>query len=230
MPSISILTSEHVDSNPSTRAAIHRLRHKVFKERLAWDVSSQDGLERDEYDSFNPVYLVVRGGTNELEGCWRLLPTTGPYMLKDLFSELLDGSPAPCDPGIWEISRFAVMPQSPDFNSRGGLNALTGQMLIALMEFCLANGIRRVVAASDVRFERILIRAGLKTGRFGPARRIGACLAVAGWTDATEENLDRVRQRCQSHSENFTSTASVGHPGQATVDGAGGLLSLAGLG
>jgi len=45
---------------------------------------------------------------NAVVGCWRLLPTTGPYMLKDIFSHLLWGKPAPEQPDVWEISRFAI--------------------------------------------------------------------------------------------------------------------------
>lgn len=195
MSRVSILNAEARRRDPASLAAIYRLRHKVFYERLGWDVANANGYERDDYDQLDPVYLTIRNDDGELEGCWRLLPTTGPYMLKDLFSELLDGEPAPCDPAIWEISRFAVMPTDCTYDSLAALHDITSSMLIGLLEFCLPTGIRRVVAASDVRFERILHRAGLKTGRMGEVHRIGVCRAVAGWTDVTEENLMRVRRR-----------------------------------
>src|ERR1700716_3981750 len=83
-----------------------RLRHEVFKERLAWEVGSQNGRERDMFDDLDPVYIVCEEG-NDVLGSWRLLPTTKPYMLKDVFPELLYGMPAPEAPDVWEISRFA---------------------------------------------------------------------------------------------------------------------------
>ena len=38
---------------------MHRLRGRVFKERLDWDVSVCDGLEIDRYDTFEPTYLLA---------------------------------------------------------------------------------------------------------------------------------------------------------------------------
>ena len=41
-------------------------------------------------------YMMIREpGPGTLRGCWRLLPTEGPYMLKDSFPELLHGAEAP---------------------------------------------------------------------------------------------------------------------------------------
>ena len=50
----------------------------------------------------------------EIIGGWRLRPTTLPYMMKDVFPQLLGGTPAPVRPDIWEISRFAVDEERAD--------------------------------------------------------------------------------------------------------------------
>lgn len=73
---------------------MHRLRGRVFKERLDWDVSVTGGLEIDQYDAFKPTYLLAlqRRG---VVGSVRLLPTTGRNMLADTFPVLLDGHAAP---------------------------------------------------------------------------------------------------------------------------------------
>lgn len=86
------------------------LRHEMFAERLQWQVQSQHGKEKDWFDRLEPTYIVARHpeDTRRATGSWRLLPTTGPYMLKDVFPELLHGQAAPSDPTIWEASRFAV--------------------------------------------------------------------------------------------------------------------------
>ena len=65
-----------------------KLRHEVFKERLDWEVGSQAGKERDMFDDLDPVYIVCEH-QGEVLGSWRLLQTTRPYMLKDVFPELL---------------------------------------------------------------------------------------------------------------------------------------------
>ena len=66
-------------------------RALTFSERLGWDVVVKDGYERDEFDDANPLYLVsVDPNTNEYWGSLRLLPTTGPNMLRDVFPFLLE--------------------------------------------------------------------------------------------------------------------------------------------
>ncbi len=180
---------------PEILDSMFRLRYRVFKERLDWDVADRDHLERDGFDDLKPTYLIVHQDGEGTEACWRLLPTTGPYMLRDLFAELLDGQPAPVDARVWEISRFAAMVRTGDHESLAALSDVTSGMLVSLLRFGLANRIERIIAVSDLRFERILRRAGLKTGRLGQVRHIGACQAVAGWTDITFENLERVETR-----------------------------------
>jgi acyl homoserine lactone synthase len=89
---------------------MHRLRGRVFKDRLDWDVAVSNGLEIDEYDTFKPTYLLLLEQT-EVVGCVRLLPTTGRNMLADTFPVLLDGNAAPRAARIWESSRFALTPR-----------------------------------------------------------------------------------------------------------------------
>ena len=76
---------------------MHTLRAKVFRGRLGWEVPVLSGMEIDGYDALEPRYMQMREGET-LRGCWRLLPTEGPYMLKDSFPQLLDGQEAPSDP------------------------------------------------------------------------------------------------------------------------------------
>ncbi len=90
------------------RGEMHRLRYRVFKERLGWGVNVVDGAEADDFDSASPSYLLQRDRDGGVQGCVRLLPTTGPTMLRDVFSELLAGRAAPASREIWESSRFAL--------------------------------------------------------------------------------------------------------------------------
>ncbi len=76
-------------------AEMHRLRYRIFKERLGWDVQVSGDMEVDEFDACRPVYLLQKDDDNRIQGCVRLLPTTGPTMLRDTFPALLDGQAAP---------------------------------------------------------------------------------------------------------------------------------------
>jgi acyl homoserine lactone synthase len=184
MPENGIDTSRRLE-------AMFRLRHEVFKERLAWDVGSCAGRERDMFDDLDPVYIVCEDA-GEVLGSWRLLPTTKPYMLKDVFPELLYGEAAPEAPDVWEISRFAVSKRVTGNESLGTINKVTNLLLEQLFQFAAQRDITRIVAVADVRFERILKRAGLLTFRYGPPMEIGVTRAVSGYADVTDLNLRRL--------------------------------------
>ena len=186
MPNPAAATSQKLEG-------MFRLRHEVFKERLAWDVGSRAGKERDIFDDLDPVYIVCED-EGEVLGSWRLLPTTGPYMLQDVFPELLHGQAAPNAPDVWEISRFAVSKRVLGNESLGTINKVTNLLLDQLFAFSAARNISRIVAVSDVRFERILKRAGLLTQRFGPPLQIGVTRAVSGYADVSELNIRRMQR------------------------------------
>ena len=187
----------HQRANPTVPASVldemYRLRFQIFKERLGWDIDCPGSRDKDPYDLLDPVYGIALGPSGAVEGCWRLLATTGPYMLKDIFGELLSGKPPPGDRHTWEISRFAVRGLSKGYASLAALSRVTSELLDALFDFCLETGIRRVVAASDVRFERILRRSRLIVHRFGPVYMIGATPAVAGWIEISDDHARRIR-------------------------------------
>jgi N-acyl-L-homoserine lactone synthetase len=123
-------------ANLSLLMAMHRLRRKVFKDRLDWSVSTTGDLEMDCYDTLNATYLVVVDQDAVL-GCVRLLPTTGPNMLADTFPELLDGRAAPRSEKIAESSRFCIDTEVADSTTDGGLRRAT----LTLLAPC-ANGAR----------------------------------------------------------------------------------------
>ncbi len=194
MAQVEFLHDSERGQTDALRDSMFRLRHRVFKERLGWDVASIEGREQDKYDRMHPVYLLCRN-QEEVEGCWRLLPTSGPYMLKDEFPELLSGHTAPQDDRIWEISRFAIQAGQKGYRSLAGVHKITARMYEQLFAFGLTNGIDQIVGVTDVLCERLLTRVGVNIQRFGPPQQIGVTMAVAGWLDVTPENLERVR-RC----------------------------------
>jgi N-acyl-L-homoserine lactone synthetase len=174
---------------------MYRLRHTVFSERLKWTSLNPDGREVDRFDALNPVYLICRDPSGDVVGCWRLLPTSGPYMLKDIFSHLLGDAAAPEEEDVWEISRFAIDPNLRQYQSLGAVSHIVGHMLIELFDFAERNNIRRIVAASDIRFDRILARSGLRTRHFAPPVAMENSLAVAGWADISEDNRAKIEER-----------------------------------
>lgn len=186
-------------SDPYALHNMYRLRHSVFHERLGWSVQSNQGLEQDEYDALDPVYLVTRGPQREVTGCLRLLPTTGPYMLRDTFPQLLAGEAPPAGPGVWDISRMAVAKPKGMAAGHGGSNGATVELVAGVIEYGLEQGVERYVAVVSVAFERILRRLGLRMQRFGDGRAqyVGDTLSVAIWIEVSEAAHDDIVSRNQ---------------------------------
>ena len=116
-------------------------------------------------------------------------------MLKDIFSHLLGDAAAPEEEDVWEISRFAIDPNLRQYQSLGAVSHIVGHMLIELFDFAERNNIRRIVAASGIRFDRILARSGLRTRHFAPPVAMENSLAVAGWADISEDNRAKIEER-----------------------------------
>lgn len=173
---------------------MHRLRYRVFKERLDWNVRTDGGYETDSFDALKPHYLVLRGSGGRVDGCVRLLPTTGPTMLRDTFPVLLQGQPVPEDSDVWESSRFALDLPSSTPKGAGGIAVGTYELFAGMIEFGLCCRLRRIVTVTDARMERILRRAGWPLERIGEPHTIGATRAVAGYLDVSSESLDTVRR------------------------------------
>ncbi|PBB39845.1 acyl-homoserine-lactone synthase [Mesorhizobium sp. WSM3868] len=72
-----------------------RLRYHVLKERLGWKVRTTGGFEIGSFEALKPHYLVLRGSAGRVGGGVRPLPSTGPTMLPDVFSTLLEGRTTP---------------------------------------------------------------------------------------------------------------------------------------
>lgn len=188
-----LITADYYSSFIDAVTEMHRLRYRVFKERLDWDVQFTGDMEIDEFDGLHPAYLIQRARDGRLQGCVRLLPSNGPTMLRDTFPVLLDGAPAPVSPAIWESSRFAL-DLSPDTSkATHGLATATYELFAGMIEFGLSRQLTEIVTVTDARMERILRRAGWSLRRIGKPRPLGSTLAVAGYLDVSTESLARIR-------------------------------------
>lgn len=163
--------------------SMHRLRARVFKDRMGWEVPVISGMEIDGYDAIDPLYMLVKERAGDVRGCWRILPTKGPYMLKDSFPELLHGEPAPESDHIWELSRFAI---ETGGNEGFGFADLTVDCIREMMIFGQKNGIERYVTVTTTAIERLLKRAGCILTRLGPPMVIGVENAIALYMEVNE--------------------------------------------
>jgi N-acyl-L-homoserine lactone synthetase len=171
---------------------MHRLRSEIFGTRLSWDVTIREGRECDEFDGFQPTYIIAVGSSRVI-GCARLLPATGPTMLERTFPELLDSGTLNAHSAMIESSRFCVDTTVRERRGEGALHTVTLMMFAGIIEWCLVHGYREIATATDVRFERILARAGWPMRRLGTPKMINETNSVAGLLSADLASFERVK-------------------------------------
>ncbi|WP_118183627.1 acyl-homoserine-lactone synthase [Paraburkholderia phosphatilytica] len=156
---------------------MYRLRARVFRGRLGWDIPTIAGMEIDGYDALGPYYMLIQNPAGVVRGCWRLMPTDGPNMLKDTFPQLLHGNAAPVGRHIWELSRFAI--ESDGDEPSFGFGDVTMHAIQSLVKFADRMGITRYVTVTTTPIERLLRKTGIELGRLGSPMQIGVERAVA---------------------------------------------------
>ena len=154
-----------------------RLRYKVFHERLHWDVQVRDEKEIDRYDDEHTVYVITGDDSGRVIGGWRLRPTLRPYMLEEVFPQLLNGAPAPRHPRIWESNRFVV--DQAELKSRGfGFNGAAQELFRATAAYAVERGIDEYVMVLSAGVVRLTRATGLVVNTYGKPTRVGDVLCA----------------------------------------------------
>lgn len=190
---IRVIQGQEASNEPQLMKQMFRLRAATFHKRLNWAVNVKDGLERDQFDDAHPLYLLSVDDYGQLQGSLRLLPTTGPHMLRDVFSQLLNDDEPVVSPVIWESTRFCVSAEAAAYRSGNQLNRVTGELLAGIVEVGQRAGLSSVISVYDARMRRILRLAGCPADEIGTPTRIGDVMTYAGLFAIDDAMLGRIR-------------------------------------
>ncbi|MCE6953055.1 GNAT family N-acetyltransferase [Cereibacter sphaeroides] len=192
---IFIIDSLNLHEHASLVKDMYRLRKRVFADRLGWDVKVSQGMERDSFDELDPAHVVSVDDDGQVVGCMRLLQTTGPHMLSDVFSSILDGEPPLRSATCWEATRFCVDTERlSGGRSRNSIAYVTSEVMIGAFEFAMSAGVTDAVAVIDPVMDRVLKRSGnAPHGYLGTPKPMGKVTALAALMDCSEERVARIR-------------------------------------
>jgi len=174
---------------------MYALRARVFGQRLGWEVDIKEGLEIDQYDALDPAYVIGINDDNKVVSCVRALQTTGPHMLSDVFSDILDGQPPMRSATLWESTRFCVDTEALDRgNSRNSISYATCELMAASLEYARDSGISDIVTVIDPVMNRVLKRSDCAPyGYVGKTTPMGKVAAMAALLDCSEDRIARIR-------------------------------------
>ena len=79
------------DALPSS----HRLRYRIFIERQGYEVPSWRAMEWDQFDTPRAHYLMWRDEASQPRAIARMIPTSQPYMIRELWPDLVEDGKLP---------------------------------------------------------------------------------------------------------------------------------------
>ncbi|SHG41062.1 acyl-homoserine-lactone synthase [Cognatishimia maritima] len=173
-----------------------RLRARVFAGRLGWDVTIENDMEIDQFDHMDPSYVVGVDDNMNVISCARVLQTTGPHMLSDVFSAILCGQAPVRSPNIWESTRFCVDTQRlKGEKSKHTVSTATCELMLGILEYAQDSGITDIITVIDPIMDRVLKRSNnAPHGYVGETVPMGKVKALAALLDCTDERIANVRE------------------------------------
>ena len=172
-----------------------RLRKSVFCDQLRWDIPASGDQERDQYDAMDPVYLLwCSNDRQQLYGGMRLMSTTGPTLLYDVFRRTFPTAAELSAPGIWEGTRMcvdtdALQRDHPEIEAGRAF----GLMLLALCECAMAHGIHTMISNYEPHLKRVYQRAGAEVDELGRADGFGRRPVCCGAFEVSPRIRDQMR-------------------------------------
>ena len=144
-------------------------RREVFINQLGWELNTTNGMELDEFDGPDAVYVCSHDNEGNVNGVARLLPTTGPYLMEKVFPQLWAGNTLPHDPKIWELSRFAMvdLAKSERVSIHQASAVAASTLLRKVIQEAKSNGSDSLITVSPVGMERLLRFNGFDVRRAG---------------------------------------------------------------
>lgn len=173
---------------------MHAMRYRVVVGQWGWDIPGiREGYDKDQFDTADTVYVIVRNDAGAVVGTARLNPTTAPHMLSELFADRCDLQPLPRGRDVWECSRFVtdrarITDPVEDFKVRCRLG-------IGLIAWSLDHGVTRLSWLTHQKFYNIVQKVW-KTEPLGLPRRDGDDWAwIPAVSEIDQQTLDRQLDR-----------------------------------
>lgn len=184
------------------------LRHRVLVDGLGWeDLRSPDGLERDQFDNSDAIYLLsLDDETGQVAGCSRFTPTEGPTLTKEVFPDLCDLRKPPAGKDIYDLSRLAV---DDSTHEPGRRTVATTEILAGWFELGLCLNLKSFVSVTDTGHLTTLLSHGWHINPLGLPRDVNNQQTVAIEIEVREETLMGMRKR-RAHDRPVLSKSDIG--------------------
>lgn len=170
--------------------AYHRWRHLIYVEERGWEALRRpDGQERDQFDTDTAVHLIAMDHGKVVGGS-RLIPTSEPTILSEIFAHLVERGSVPHDAKVIDWTRMFVVPARREGNRP---RSVAGAIFCGVMEYCLAVGARQVGGVMETFWLPRWQEFGWKVRPLGLPQLVDGAWTIAAFMDVSEQALAGVR-------------------------------------
>lgn len=169
-----------------------RLRYQLLVDGQYWNLSRYRGMEYDQYDTPAATYLVWQDPSGVVRGSVRAVPTDRPYMIKDVWPELIENRELPSTLSVWEATRFCVDSALP----REMRQRIKHELVLSFLEFGLKNDIREMIGIMPPKlWQSVFVKSGWPIEYLGKEKDLGKDgIIIAGSMPISLQILEDVRK------------------------------------
>lgn len=191
-----------------------RLRHRIFVEEAGWEaLRKADGREIDQFDDERAIHMLLYQ-EDSLIGYQRLLPTTSPNLLTDIYPVLCDGRP-PSSPSIFEWTRLAVEPR---FRGTGqGLGSAGAVLVHAMVEWCLGSEVDAVIVETAPIMMLKLVQCHFRIEPLGISHIIDGKETLALLAKFDHRTLSRLQEMIAAEQQHIDAAGNLPPSPRATA-------------
>lgn len=173
--------------------AMHSHRKTAFVDRAGWEIPVVADREIDHYDALeDTIYLLAKDEPRgPVLASARLLATTGPHLMQDLYSASYRAA-LPSGPTVWEISRYCT---APLIGGRSKRLSLLWETICGVMEMALRHGIDHAIFAANRALLPHALDCGWEAKTVGPTMSDGNDEVTVVVAKVTPDGLRNVRDR-----------------------------------
>jgi acyl-homoserine lactone synthase len=191
-----IVTSENRDRYTDQLEQSFRLRYQVFVKERKWrNLTRSDERDIDQFDDDSAIYLLaIEGDEQKVVGGSRLVPTSGPYLLPDVFPNLAT-QPIPRGANVFEWGRLYVAPARREGHGmrRTALSRTSCLIMAGVVEYCLEENIDQLAVVSEMYLLPRFMQLGLRPKPLGLPETIEGVATLAYTLNPSEEALDNIK-------------------------------------
>jgi acyl-homoserine lactone synthase len=169
-----------------------RIRHDIYVNRRGWKALARpDRREIDQFDTDDAVYLLGLDDQGQVTSGLRLVPTTGPHLIRDVFPHAVTWGRIPSDPHTYEFTRYFIVGGKSGMR---GKRRTAGELLCGMFEYGLSAGLTHISLLCDTFFMPHMLECQWKVHPLGLPTTYdeGTCIAVL--FEVSEQALEGTRE------------------------------------